>query len=123
MSKSDIHPDFRDLEIEKAKTYLINATAVSVVDEEDREVMIVLHGHVAIDDTGQFSEGDVIVSSAIDKVTHQHTRFLTKTKLYYVTHEPADYISLTVADWLLMTSTKENPINILLNRHFRDSNL
>ena len=123
MSKQEIHPDFKDLEIEKAKTYLSNAALVNIVDENEQEIMMILYGNVVGDDTGQFQNGDVVVTSAIATATHQLTRFKTKTQLYYVTNEPVDFVSLTVAEWLLMLSTKDSPMNILLNRYFRDSNL
>lgn len=122
MSNKQIHPDFVDLEIEKAKTYLTNTSAVSILDDEGNEIMLVLHAEVIIDDTLQFEIGDIVISSAIGKSSHQNTRFITKSNQYFVCDEPADFISLTVAEWLFMMSTKDNPMNIVLNRHLRDSN-
>lgn len=122
MSKKEIHPDFVDLEIEKAKTYLTNTSAVTIIDDEENEVMMVLHGEVIIDDTDQFEIGDIVISSAIGKSSHQNTRFITKSNQYFVCDEPADFISLTVAEWLFMSSMKDNPMNIVLNRYLKNSN-
>tara|TARA_B110000211_G_scaffold235021_1_gene308543 strand:+ start:4341 stop:4643 length:303 start_codon:yes stop_codon:yes gene_type:complete len=100
MFKLEIHPGFQDLEIEKAKTYLSSATAITVVEDLKDEISVlnVLHGIVVGDDTCKFEIDGIAISSSIMKSSHQNTRFITKVEYYYVSSEPVDFAKLTVAE-------------------------
>ncbi len=86
-TNTEIHPDFKDHQIERIKTYLRSTTVVSIiesVDEGDIEIAQILHGFVVGDETGRYEQEDIVISSPIQYTKDCNTRFFTKSGSYYV---------------------------------------
>lgn len=119
-TNTEIHPAFKDHQIERVKTYLRSTTVVSVienVDEREIEIAQILHGFVVGDETGRYSHEDVVISSPIQYTKDCNTRFFTKTGSYYLSVEEVNYATLTLPECLTMCNTLMNPQEIICNRY------
>lgn len=121
-TNTEIHPDFKDYQIERIKTYLRSTTVVSIVEnveEGDIEIAQILHGFVVGDETGKYGFDDVVISSPIQYTKDSNTRFFTKLGSYYVSVEEVDYVTLTISEWLTMSNTLMNPKDIICYRYLQ----
>ncbi len=121
-TNTEIHPDYQEHQIERIKTYLRSTTVVSIiesVEEGDIEIAQILHGFVAMDETGIYEHEDVVISSPIQYTKDCNTRFFTKSGSYYVSVEEVNYVTLTLPEWLIMCDTLMNPQYIICYRYLQ----
>jgi hypothetical protein len=121
-TNTEIRPDYQEHQIERIKTYLRSTTVVSIiesVEEGDIEIAQILHGFVAMDETGIYEHEDVVISSPIQYTKDCSTRFFTKSGSYYVSVEEVYYVTLTLPEWLTMCITLMNPQDITCYRYLQ----